>query len=139
MCPRCCCATWRVSYLQGLAAADRGQYTPLANLVGRAVEQRLDRYAGDAPIPTSLMLRGEPLGTAPAMGIVVALVGVVLVSVQPPMVAAGPSAGRAALPLALGAALNFGFFFACLDGGAGESGTTALWTVAGARLSSLPT
>jgi Fic family protein len=35
---------WRVSYLQGLAAADRGQYTPLANLVGRAVEQGLDRY-----------------------------------------------------------------------------------------------
>jgi Fic family protein len=35
---------WRVSYMQGLAAADRGQYTPLANLVGRAVEQSLDRY-----------------------------------------------------------------------------------------------
>lgn len=35
---------WRVSYMQGLAAADRGQYTPLANLVGRAVEQGLDRY-----------------------------------------------------------------------------------------------
>lgn len=35
---------WRVSYMQGLAAADHGQYTPLANLVGRAVEQGLDRY-----------------------------------------------------------------------------------------------
>jgi Fic family protein len=35
---------WRVGYLQALAAADRGQYTPLANLVGRAVEQGLDRY-----------------------------------------------------------------------------------------------
>ncbi len=35
---------WRVGYLHALAAADRGQYTPLANLVGRAVEQGLDRY-----------------------------------------------------------------------------------------------
>jgi Fic family protein len=35
---------WRMSYMQGLAAADRGQYTPLANLIGRAVEQGLDRY-----------------------------------------------------------------------------------------------
>lgn len=35
---------WRVGYLQGLSAADRGQYTPLANLVGRAAEQGLDRY-----------------------------------------------------------------------------------------------
>ena len=34
---------WRVSYLQGLAAADRGHSTPLANLVGCAVEQGLDR------------------------------------------------------------------------------------------------
>jgi Fic family protein len=35
---------WRVSYLGGLGAADRGNYRPLANLVGRAVEQGLDRY-----------------------------------------------------------------------------------------------
>jgi hypothetical protein len=45
---------WRVSYLQGLAAADRGHYTPLANLVGRAVEQGRDRYlAACAAAPES--------------------------------------------------------------------------------------
>lgn len=49
---------WRVSYMQGLAAADRGQYTPLANLVGRAVEQSLDRYlAVCAAEPDSEYLR----------------------------------------------------------------------------------
>jgi drug/metabolite transporter (DMT)-like permease len=90
------------------------------------------------PVIISL-LRGEPLGLLPALGIAVALAGVVLVSVHTDTVAADQTATRAALPLALGAALNFGFFFACLDGGAGESAGTALWTVAGARLSSLPT
>lgn len=90
------------------------------------------------PVLISL-LRGEPLGLLPALGIAVALAGVVLVSVQTAPVAAGQVAARAAVPCALGAALNFGFFFACLDGGAGESAATALWTVAGARLSSLPT
>ena len=50
---------WRISYLQGLAAADRGQYTPLANLVGRAVEQGLDRYlavCGASPDSEYLLL-----------------------------------------------------------------------------------
>jgi drug/metabolite transporter (DMT)-like permease len=90
------------------------------------------------PVIISL-LRGEPLGLLPAVGIAVALAGVVLVSVQTETVAPGHASPRPALLLALGAALTFGFFFACLDGGAGDSATTALWTVAGARLSSLPT
>jgi drug/metabolite transporter (DMT)-like permease len=90
------------------------------------------------PVVISL-LRGEPLGLLPALGIAVALAGVVLVSVPTETVTPGHAAPRPALLLALGAALTFGFFFACLDGGAGENATTALWTVAGARLSSLPT
>jgi Fic family protein len=35
---------WRVGYLQALANADTGNYTPLANLLGRAVEAGLDLY-----------------------------------------------------------------------------------------------
>jgi hypothetical protein len=29
---------WRIGYLQALAHADTGNYTPLANLIGRAVK-----------------------------------------------------------------------------------------------------
>lgn len=35
---------WRLAYLEALSAANRGRYSPLANLVGRAVEQGLDLY-----------------------------------------------------------------------------------------------
>jgi hypothetical protein len=35
---------WRIGYLQALATADTGSYSPLANLIGRAVEASLDRY-----------------------------------------------------------------------------------------------
>jgi len=37
---------WRVGYIQGLAQADTGNYRPLANLIGRAVEGGLDLYLG---------------------------------------------------------------------------------------------
>jgi Fic family protein len=35
---------WRIGYLQALGHADSGAYTPLANLIGRAVEAGLDLY-----------------------------------------------------------------------------------------------
>jgi Fic family protein len=35
---------WRIGYLQALDAADTGNYNPLANLIGRAVEAGLDLY-----------------------------------------------------------------------------------------------
>ncbi len=35
---------WRLGYLQALNIADSGNYTPLANLVGRAVDAGLDLY-----------------------------------------------------------------------------------------------
>lgn len=35
---------WRVGYMRALSAADTGNYTPLVNLIGRAVEQGLDWY-----------------------------------------------------------------------------------------------
>jgi cell filamentation protein, protein adenylyltransferase len=35
---------WRIGYLAALATADTGNYNPLANLIGRAVEAGLDLY-----------------------------------------------------------------------------------------------
>ena len=35
---------WRAGYMLALGKADGGDYRPLANLIGRAVEQVLDRY-----------------------------------------------------------------------------------------------
>jgi cell filamentation protein, protein adenylyltransferase len=43
---------WRIGYVQALATADTGTYTPLANLIGRAVEGGLDLYlAACAAVP----------------------------------------------------------------------------------------
>jgi Fic family protein len=45
---------WRLAYLEALAVADSGRYGPIANLIGRAVEQGLDLYleaCDRAPIP----------------------------------------------------------------------------------------
>lgn len=35
---------WRLGYLEALAQADRGRYSPLLNILGRAVESGLDLY-----------------------------------------------------------------------------------------------
>lgn len=35
---------WHIGYLQALATADTGAFTPLANLIGRAIEAGLDLY-----------------------------------------------------------------------------------------------
>lgn len=79
------------------------------------------------------LARGQVPGAAAGAGILAALAGIVLVSLQAasgePMRA---GATRAALPLALGAAAGFGLFFVFLDGGSAVAGDVPLWTVAGA-------
>ena len=42
---------WRGAYLRGLQQADAGRYSPLANLIGRAVEGGLDLYLEVCSIP----------------------------------------------------------------------------------------
>src|SRR2546430_12201899 len=37
---------WRIRYIQALDTANTGSYTPLANLIGQAVEEGLDLYLG---------------------------------------------------------------------------------------------
>jgi Fic family protein len=47
---------WRLAYLEALPVADSGRYRPIANLIGRAVEQGLDLYleaCDRAPEPES--------------------------------------------------------------------------------------
>jgi drug/metabolite transporter (DMT)-like permease len=94
--------------------------------------------ASGAVVPVVVaLLRGE-LPTAPVLlGVLVAIVGIVLVSL-PSGSTLHPS-GRPGLVLllALGAALGFGMFFVVVDQGVAEGGAP-LWVVAGTRLGSLP-
>jgi fido (protein-threonine AMPylation protein) len=43
---------WRGAYLRALQQADEGRYSPLANLIGRAVEGGLDLYLEVCSVPT---------------------------------------------------------------------------------------
>lgn len=55
---------WRVGYIRALSAADTGNYTPLANLVGRAVERGLDLYLEScATVPEATYYRLSDLAT----------------------------------------------------------------------------
>ncbi len=89
------------------------------------------------PVLISL-LRGEPLRYLTAAGIVAALVGIVLVSLTASDAehTSAPQA-RLAIPLALGAALGFGFFYVFLDIGSAVPGAAPLWVVGGSRIGSI--
>lgn len=83
------------------------------------------------------LAQGERLGLLTGGGIVVALVGVVLVSLQ----SSGPQAAgnqRQAFLYALGAALGFGLFFVLIDRAASTPGASALWVNVWARAGSVP-
>jgi drug/metabolite transporter (DMT)-like permease len=91
-----------------------------------------------AVVPVAVaLLRGEPPALLAFLGVVVAILGIVLVSL--PSGATPHPSGRPGLvlALALGAALGFGMFFVAVDQGAAEGGAP-LWVVAGTRLGSLP-
>ncbi len=80
--------------------------------------------------------RGETPGVLATLGLLAAIGGIVLVSLQPDETPSGASDARSALALALGAALGFGLFFALIDQGA-TGGASPLWAVGGARIGSL--
>ncbi len=82
-------------------------------------------------------LLGEQPGTLAYGGMLAALAGIVLVSLQPE---SGTRTGSRWVSLlqALGAALGFGLFFVLVDRGADTPNASALWVIAGARASSLP-
>lgn len=70
-------------------------------------------------------------------GIVVAIGGIALVSLQAEERPHEGGGTRRGLMLALGAALGFGLFYIGLDYGSAAHGSAPLWTVGGARLGSL--
>ncbi len=73
------------------------------------------------------------------VGIVVAIAGVILVSLQRDETARDARQARRGFLLALGAALGFGLFFVGLDYGSTAGPSAPLWAVGGARLGSLAT
>lgn len=75
-------------------------------------------------------------------GMVVAILGIVLVSMHSAPHHGNAAHSHGALLLALGAAAGFGLFFVCIDAGTAAPHGTPLWTVIGARIGSaiiLPT
>ncbi len=89
------------------------------------------------PIAVSYVVGQAPSGVALA-GIVVALVGIVLVSVPSSGSTSHPSGEpRLVVTLALGAAVAFGCFFVALERGAAASGGQSLWVIGAARVGSL--
>lgn len=89
------------------------------------------------------LVGGEQLGLAPSVGIVATLAGIVIVSLRQETgresARSDAAPPRDALLLAFGAALSFGGFFVFLSHGSALGTQAPLWTVAGARLASLPT
>ncbi len=82
---------------------------------------------------------GEAPGLAASAGIVMALAGLVLISLHSDATPQHARLSRFSLALALGAALGFGFFYVCLDRASSPPGATPLWAVAGTRAGSLVT
>ena len=93
------------------------------------------------PVAAALLTGNQP-GSLAALGVLVAVIGVVLVS-RPAPTAEGPGAvanrgrSRRVVAMALGAALGFGLFYVLVDAGTTGSRGAPLWVIAGARTSSL--
>jgi drug/metabolite transporter (DMT)-like permease len=93
------------------------------------------------PVAAALLTGNQP-GTLAALGVLIAITGIVLVS-RPTSTPATPGnpanrgrSGRVAA-MALGAALGFGLFYVFVDAGTTGSRGAPLWVIAGARTSSL--
>ncbi len=83
------------------------------------------------------LLQGQTPGPVAGLGIAAALAGVLLISVQKPSAIQPNPRARAALLMALGAALGYGTFLLQVGQVTGRGGALPLWTVAGARVGSL--
>lgn len=83
------------------------------------------------------LLQGERFELLTVVGILVAMLGVILVSTQsgPPQSGQG---SRSALAFAVGAAFGFGMFFTLLDRGTSLPGASPLWVNVWGRAGSLP-
>jgi drug/metabolite transporter (DMT)-like permease len=101
--------------------------------------------ATGAAVPVLVDLaRGNVPGVVTGLGMVVAFVGVILVSRSPerapvgsPVEEPGGPAERLPLLLALLAAVGFGLFLVLLDAGTRSSGVSPLWVIGGTRIGSV--
>lgn len=83
------------------------------------------------------LLRGELPGMLASAGIIAALIGIVLVSLQPASADQQGGSARRSLIFALGAALGFGLFYVFLARAADIPHASPLWAIAGARMTAL--
>lgn len=81
-------------------------------------------------------LQGRLPTLLPSLGIVAALLGIILVSLQSES-ALQPTQPRQTIVLSLSAAVSFGLFFVFMARGTAVSNAAPLWVVAGARAASL--
>ncbi len=113
-----------VLFYRGLAIGVMSLVAPIA-ACGAVVPVLFGLLVGDVPSLLS------------SAGIIAALLGVVLVSLQPEAAPHSAARPRESLLLALGAAASFGLFYIFLNRGSAVAGGSPLWVVAGARASSL--
>ncbi len=115
-----------VSFYQSMATGAMSLVAPVS-ACGALVPVVFAFLAGNAPDP------------AASVGIVLALAGLVLISLHSEATPQHARLSHGSLALALGAALGFGFFYVCLDRASSPPGATVLWAVAGTRAGSLLT
>ena len=114
-------------FYRGLAIGTMSLVAPLG-ACGALVPVVFGLLRGDRPSPTT------------ALGMVVAFLGLLVISRQAgaaPDAATTPAAARRSIVLGLCAALGFGCFFILLGQGGQVAGGSAYWTVTGARISSV--
>jgi drug/metabolite transporter (DMT)-like permease len=104
-----------VSFYRGLAVGRMGIVAPIAS-TGVIVPVAVGLLEGDRPAALQ------------AVGVAVAVVGVLLAS-RPAAHVDGESGGRAAVGLALLAGLGFGTALVCLHSGAASNGLDTLWAM----------
>lgn len=82
-------------------------------------------------------LQGRVPTLLPSLGIVAAIAGIILVSLQPEAAPHQTVQPRQTILLSLGAALSFGLFFVFMARGTAVNELAPLWVVTGARVGSL--
>lgn len=110
-----------VLYLRSLAVGPVGVISPVAALVGTAV-----------PVGWGVLLSGDALNAAQAVGVVLGLVAVVLVAWSPG--ASKRAYGRRGPLFAAVAGVTFGLYFVVLDATPTDSG---LWPLVSSRLAGI--
>lgn len=114
-----CTGAALVLFYRGLASGQMALVAPISGC------------AAIIPLAVSVV-RGEAPNALEWAGIALALAGIVLVSRPVDDAGVSGASRRAAVVMALGAALGFGMFYVLVDQGA-QTGASPLWVVAGAR------